>query len=80
MTQLEILGELKRLTLEERLELIEQAVHLMRQDILSLKATPSEAGKRPPLEFTPFPVGLISDKFTFRREDLYENEEEFIDG
>jgi hypothetical protein len=27
--------------------------------------------KREPLQFSAYPVGLVSDAFTFRREDLY---------
>jgi hypothetical protein len=27
--------------------------------------------ERPPLRFSAYPVGLLSDAFTFRREDLY---------
>lgn len=34
-----------------------------------------EAGqRREPLQFSAYPVGLVSDAFTFRREDLYEDD------
>ncbi len=30
--------------------------------------------KRPPLKFSAYPVGLIDDTFTFRREELYDTD------
>ncbi|NMG22108.1 hypothetical protein [Brasilonema bromeliae] len=30
--------------------------------------------KRPPLKFSAYPVGLVSESLTFRREDLYAND------
>ncbi len=30
--------------------------------------------KRPPLQFSAYPVGLVSESLTFRREDLYAND------
>ncbi len=35
-------------------------------------AEPNGDGQRTILDRPPYPVGLISDDFTFRREDLYE--------
>lgn len=31
-------------------------------------------GKRLPLKFSAYPVGLVKESFTFRREDLYGND------
>ncbi len=43
--------------------------------VLVIDENPSVKKKHLPLKFSDYPVGLTSDNFTFRREDLYEDEE-----
>ncbi len=39
-----------------------------------LQELPETKEKRPPLKFSAYPVGLVSENVTFRREDLYADE------
>ena len=41
------------------------------QAVLVIDEHPIPQKKRPPLKFSAYPVGLVSENFTFRREDLY---------
>ncbi|WP_066381258.1 MULTISPECIES: hypothetical protein [unclassified Anabaena] len=43
-------------------------------DEQSLTETAENKPKRPPLKFSAYPVGLVSENLTFRREDLYGND------
>jgi hypothetical protein len=40
--------------------------------ILVIDEKPIGTQERIPLEFTPYPLGLVSDSMTFRREDIYD--------
>jgi hypothetical protein len=42
------------------------------QAVLVIDERPIPKKKRPPLKFSAYPVGLVSENFTFRREDLYD--------
>lgn len=39
--------------------------------VMTIEEKPLNKGRRSPLQFSSYPVGLVSDAFTFRREDLY---------
>jgi len=39
--------------------------------LLVIDEQPIVREKRPPLKFSAYPVGLVSENMTFRREDLY---------
>lgn len=43
-----------------------------------LTIDPQESAEPPrrPLQFSTYPVGLVSDDFTFRREDLYDGDDD----
>ena len=43
------------------------------QAVLVIDELPIPKKQRPPLKFSAYPVGLASDIFTFRREDLYDD-------
>ncbi|MCC5616224.1 hypothetical protein LC605_14340 [Nostoc sp. CHAB 5836] len=49
-----------------------QVVIVIDEKPLTEKAKSKE--KRPPLKFSAYPVGLVSESLTFRREDLYAND------
>jgi hypothetical protein len=40
--------------------------------VLVIDEQPIVRDKRPPLKFSAYPVGLLSEDLTFRREDLYD--------
>ncbi len=42
------------------------------QIIMMIDEQPVVPGQRPPLHFSAYPVGLVSDAMTFRREDVYD--------
>jgi hypothetical protein len=42
--------------------------------VLVIDDQPAAQEKRPPLKFSAYPVGLVSDSMTFRREDLYDDD------
>lgn len=44
------------------------------QVVLVIDEQPVTKEKRSPLRFAAYPVGLVSESFTFRREDLYAND------
>lgn len=44
------------------------------QVVLVIDEQPVTEKKRSPLRFAAYPVGLVSESFTFRREDLYAND------
>jgi len=77
MTKVEILEELGRLKLEERLALIESAIQMIRQE---LKQNP-EKSQDAPSQITQAPFNFvvsewegIDPNFTFRREDIYDDD------
>jgi hypothetical protein len=39
--------------------------------LLVIDEQPIVREKRPPLKFSAYPVGLVSEEMTFRREDIY---------
>ena len=41
--------------------------------VMLIDEQPVAGPQRPPLQFSAYPVGLTSDSFTFRREDLYDD-------
>ncbi len=44
------------------------------QLVIVIEEQPVVEKERSPLQFSAYPVGLVSDTFTFRREDIYDDD------
>lgn len=83
MTQIEILAALKHMTTEERLEIIETASRLMREEIVEKNRIKEERNKR--LEAAVeaaipdyMPGGRLHDLWSSDSEDYYDSKDEIL--
>lgn len=74
MTRLEIEEELKKLTVEERLQLIESAIQLIRQELHQSQPTPSVEGVVRTFTFKALELPAYAPGFRFSRDELYDDD------